>query len=245
MGNYGSITREDVLLSPNEDYTKYQDTSLKGGKRYARITYIGGEICPEQTYIQSYCSKNGLGKYAKSGSSSKSSSSPSSRKGFGLGAAVGGGMVGLAKKAFEESPEEKAERKREEREDERIENMVEHKMKRFKRDIKEAYPLTGTTDELVQRVEELMNQAEECKLDESHPNKLHARLAEEKKKATAWLAFKLCKRVKKQDAERAAQPDMKAWRRKASRYSQRTLIICIALFMISMLLFIIIASSVK
>ncbi len=232
---------EDVLIS-HEEYCsgKYQNVSTISGKHYARIFYVNGEINPNSTYSDSYLRKNKLGKYAGSGSSSSSKSSKSS--GRGLGAALGGGVVGLAKMAFEESPEEKAEREQEEKERERIENMVEHKMKYFKRDIKDAYPLNGSTDELVQRIEELVTQAENYKMEESNPHKLTARLAEEKKKATAWLAFKLCKQVKKQDPERAAQPDMKTWRKKASRYSQRSLIIGVLIFFLAVVLFVIIAS---
>lgn len=76
---------------------KYSNVFHKSGEHYARITTVDGEIDAAQTYTDSYCKKNGLGRYANSGSSSKQSSSSSSAKGFGLGAAIGGGAVGVAK----------------------------------------------------------------------------------------------------------------------------------------------------
>ena len=69
----GTIKRKDVLLSPNEDYSMYQSTSLKSEGRYATIWYNDDEIHPEMTYTDSYCRKNKLGQYANGNSSSKES----------------------------------------------------------------------------------------------------------------------------------------------------------------------------
>ena len=156
---------------------------------------------------------------------------------------MGAGVVGLAKKAFEESPEKKAEREQRIAEDSQINKIVDYKIEIFKKNIKQEYPKTGTTEELVERIKTLIEQAEEYKLEEKHPDKLTAKLAEAKKKATAWLAFKLYKQVKKQDPERAAQPDMKALRKKASRYGGRSLIIGVVIFYILIFLFVLIVCS--
>lgn len=200
-----SIERKDVRIS-HEEYlsSKYKDVSHKSGEHYARITTINGKIDAAQTYSDSYCKKNGLGKYANSGSSSKQSSSSSSAKSFGLGAAVGGGVVGVAKWLFEETEEEKAQAA----EDERIEEIVEYRMERFNHNLKKHFPLTGTTDELLARATDLLNQSDEFKLEESHPDELHQRLAEEKCESVSKHAVKMCKQIKKQDPERFNQPDV-------------------------------------
>lgn len=136
------IKREDVLIS-HEEYLsmKYRNVSHKSGEHYARITTVDGEIDAAQTYTDSYCKKNGLGRYANSGSSSKQSRSSSSAKGFGLGAAVSGGVVGLAKKAFEETPEEKAAREKRIDENNRIVDIVDENIDRLKKELKVKYPL--------------------------------------------------------------------------------------------------------
>ena len=239
-----SIIRKDVEIS-HEEYcaSKYQHVSSISGKHYARITYVNGDIDPNQTYSSFYLKKHNIGKYAGGGSSAKTSSKRSS-SGGGLGAAVGAGVVGLAKKAFEESPEKKAEREQRIAEDSQINKIVDYKIEIFKKNIKQEYPKTGTTEELVERIKTLIEQAEEYKLEEKHPDKLTAKLSEAKKKATAWLAFKLCKQVKKQDPERAAQPDMKALRKKASRFSGRSLIIGVVIFYILIFLFVVIVCSI-
>ncbi|MBO5800647.1 MAG: hypothetical protein J6R16_00015 [Alistipes sp.] len=237
------MKREDVKVSREEACSgKYKSISHLNGESYATVWYVGGEINPEMTYTDRYCRSKGLGKYAKSNSSKSSSSS--SRRGTGFGAAAGGGIVGLVKNAVEETPEEKAEREREEREDERIQDIIDYQMKHFKKNLKAEYPLTGSTDELVPRIKELMAQAEEYKLEQSHPDKLHSRLAEAKKKATAWLAFRICKRVKKQDKELFDSPELKALRRRASRLSGRTLIMGVVIFYILLFLFIAIVCSI-
>ncbi|MBQ5393414.1 MAG: hypothetical protein IIU62_00065, partial [Alistipes sp.] len=141
--------------------------------------------------------------------------------------------------AFGESPEEKAEREREDREDERIQEIIDYRMKLFKKNLKAEYPLTGSTDELVPRLKELMAQAEEYKLEESHPDKLHSGLAAAKKRATAWLAFRICQRVKKQDKELFASPELKALRKRASRLSGLSLIIAFLILFVSLILFVI------
>ena len=220
----------------------YQSTSLRSDGRYATIWYNGDEIHPEMTYTDRYCRSKGLGKYAKSNSSKSSSSS--SRRGTSFGAAAGGGIVGLVKNAFEESPEEKAEREQRIAEDSQINKIVDYQMKHFKKNLKAEYPLTGNTDELVSRIKELMAQAEEYKLEEKHPDKLTAKLAEAKKKATAWLAFRICKRVKKQDKELFDSPELKALRRRASRLSGRSLIIGVVIFYILIFLFVAIVCSI-
>ena len=245
-----SIIHKDVEIS-HEEYnaSKYAHRILQSGKEYARITYVDGDIDPDQTYTDYYLKKHNLGKYASRGSSSSSSkSSKSSGIGLGtavgVGAAVGAGIVGLAKKAFEESPEKKAEREQRIAEDNQINKIVDYKIEIFKKYIKQEYPKTGTTDELVERIKTLIEQAEEYKLEENHPDKLTAKLAEAKKEATAWLALKLCKQVKKQDPERAAQPDMKALRKKARRYSGLSSIIGVVLLCILLFLFIVIVGSI-
>ena len=232
------MKREDVKISQEEACScKYKSISHLRGESYATVWYEGGEINPEMTYTDSYCRSKGLGKYAKSNRSKSSSSS--SRRGTGSGAAVGGGIGGLVKNAFGESPEEKAEREREDREDERIQEIIDYRMKLFKKNLKAEYPLTGSTDELVPRIKELMAQAEEYKLEESHPDKLHSGLAAAKKRATAWLAFRICQRVKKQDKELFASPELKALRKRASRLSGLSLIIAFLILFVSLILFVI------
>lgn len=135
----GTIKRKDVLLSSNEDYSMYKSTSITSEGRYATIYYNGDEIHPEMTYTDSYCRKNKLGKYRSSNRASSSRSS--SAKGFGLGAAVGGGVVGLAKKAFEETPEEKAAREKRIDENNRIVDIVDENIDRLKKELKVKYPL--------------------------------------------------------------------------------------------------------
>lgn len=208
------IKREDVLIS-HEEYLsmKYSNVSHKSGEHYARITTVDGEIDAAQTYTDSYCKKNGLGRYANSGSSSKQSSSSSSAKGFGLGAAVGGGVVGVAKWLFEETEEEKAQAA----EDERIDEIVEYRMERFNYNLKKHFPLTGTTDELLARATDLLNQSDEFKLEESHPDELHQRLAEEKCESVSKHAVKMCKQIKKQDPERFNQPDVQEILKRAGK----------------------------
>ena len=208
------MKREDVKVSREEACSgKYKSVSHLNGESYATVWYEGGEINPEMTYTDSSCKKKGLGKYANSGSSSKDSSSSSSAKGFGLGAAVGGGVVGVAKWLFEETEEEKAQAA----EDERIEEIVEYRMERFKFNLKKHFPLTGTTDELLARATDLLNQSDEFKLEESHPDELHQRLAEEKCESVSKHAVKMCKQIKKQDPERFNQPDVQEILKRAGK----------------------------
>ena len=133
--------------------------------------------------------------------------------GFGLGAAVGGGVVGVAKWLFEETEEEKAQAA----EDERIDEIVEYRMERFNYNLKKHFPLTGTTDELLARATDLLNQSDEFKLEESHPDELHQRLAEEKCESVSKHAVKMCKQIKKQDPERFNQPDVQEILKRAGK----------------------------
>lgn len=109
-------------------------------------------------------------------------------------------------------------------------------MKYFKHELKTEYPLSGTTEELVERMKELISQAEEYKLEESNPDELESKLAEEKKKATAWLAFKLSVRVKKQDPILFKSPEIQALRKRASKLCDRTLLIGIIIIYVALLL---------
>lgn len=233
-------SKDDCYPIPGRIAIKYRIStapSSEDGSRLVTIFYDeDGHIDEDKTYANWWLKEKKLGKYRSSNRASSSRSSYA--KGFGLGAAVGGGVVGLAKKAFEESPEKKAEREQRIAEDSQINKIVDYEIGIFKKNIKQEYPKTGTTDELVERIKTLIEQAEEYKLEEKHPDKLTAELAEAKKKATAWLAFKLCKQVKKQDPERVAQPDMKALIKKASRYSGRSLIIGVVIFYILIFLFV-------
>lgn len=122
---------------------KYQGCNHYSDGDYVKVWYEGNKFSPERTYTDEYCRKSRLGKYANSGSSSSSSksSSSSSSSGGGIGAALGAGAIGLAKKAFEETPEEKAKREKEEAEDEKISEIVERKMEILEKQLKQEYPL--------------------------------------------------------------------------------------------------------
>lgn len=207
-----SIINKDVEIS-HEEYCsgKYQNVSSISGKHTARIWYVNGEIDPNKTYSDSYLRKNKIGKYASSGSSSSKSSSSGS--GFGLGAALGGGVVGLAKKLFEETPEEKAQQAK----DEEIDDIVEYRMERFNFNLKRDFPIKGTTEELVAGITALLDQSDEFKLEESHPDELHSRLAEEKCESVSKHAVKMCKQIKKQDPERFNQPDIQEMLKRAGK----------------------------
>lgn len=120
---------------------KYSNVSHKSGEHYARITTVDGEIDAAQTYTDSYCKKNGLGKYANSGSSSSVKSSGGSRGGgSGIGKALGAGAVGVAKWAFTVSPEEKARKAERAAESEAIDSIVEPMIKNLKSELKSKYP---------------------------------------------------------------------------------------------------------
>lgn len=231
-------SKDDCYPIPGRIAIKYRQStapSSEDGSRLVTIYYDeDGHIDEDKTYANWWLKEKKLGQYR----SSNRASSRSSSSGGGLRAAAGAGVVGLAKKAFEESPEKKAEREQRIAENSQINKIVDYEIGIFKKNIKQEYPKTGTTEELVERIKTLIEQAEEYKLEEKHPDKLTAELAEAKKKATAWLAFKLCKQVKKQDPERVAQPDMKALIKKASRYSGRSLIIGIVIFYILIFLFV-------
>lgn len=207
-----SIIRKDVEIS-HEEYCsgKYQNVSSISGKHEARIWYVDGEIDPNKTYSDNYLRKNKIGKYANNSSSSSSSSQSDS--GLGLGAALGGGFVGLAKKLFEETPEEKAQQAK----DEEIDEIVDYRMERFNFNLKRDFPTKGTTDELLARITALLDQSDEFKLEESHPDELHSRLAEEKCESVSKHAVKMCKQIKKQDPERFNQPDVQEMLKRAGK----------------------------
>lgn len=206
---------EDVLIS-HEEYCsgKYQNVSIISGKYYARMFYVNGEINPNATYSDNYLRKNKIGKYANGGSSSSSSESSKS-SGIGLGAAVGGGVVGLAKWLFTETEEEKAQQAKEEE----IEDIVEYRMERFDYNLKKHFPLKGTTDELIARATALLDQSDNFRLEESNPDELHSRLAEEKCESVSNYAVKICKQIRKQDPERFNQPDMQELFKRVSKRS--------------------------
>lgn len=208
-------SKDDCYPIPGRIAIKYRIStapSSEDGSRLVTIFYDeDGNIDEDKTYADWWLKEKKLGKYRSSNRASSSSSS--SAKEFGLGAAVGGGVVGVAKWLFEETEEEKAQAA----EDERIDEIVEYRMERFNHNLKKHFPLTGTTDELLARATDLLNQSDEFKLEESHPDELHQRLAEEKCESVSKHAVKMCKQIKKQDPERFNQPDVQEMLKRAGK----------------------------
>ena len=107
---YGSMSYREVLIS-HEEYLegKYQYVSHRSGEHYARISYRGDTIHPEETYTDSYCREHKLGKYANAtGEKTSSASNAGKPKSFAskLGSILGVCAMASVAGGIEESAAE-------------------------------------------------------------------------------------------------------------------------------------------
>lgn len=244
---YGSIVYKEVEISHNEYLEqKYQSVSSKSGKHFAKICYHGSTIHPGKTYTDSYCKKNGLGKYA-SGTSSSSSSSRKSSVGSGLLGAAAGGIGGLVAKGIE-SERARSEEKKAQYKAERA--AIDAEVQPYISGLKAQYPVKqASLSELLLWLPELLVTAESFAEDEKayRYDNVPRRIANECKEATGKQAIKVGKRIKKLSKEQYETPEIKEMMKKADilsgRRGRRRVLIFAVIFYALLLLMLMVLNS--